>query len=192
MGSVMPAWWIGSRFEQLRALPLSERRVAGRQFAVGWLAARGFNVTRCGDSDADRIVEGKRVVVRFSALSERGGYRFRPFTDQNYELAVLCGVSPCDAHCWVIPKADVLRLWKVDHEISSQHGGAKGSDTAWIDVPLRNPPVWLNAYGGTLSDGILVLSKLTGFKVKKVREELAEYDVAEGGESSSAPSESSC
>lgn len=76
----------------------------------------------------------------------------------------------------MIPKEDVLRLWRVEHRISSQHGGQVGSDTAWIDVRVDDPPDWLKQYGGSLSDAIFALSKITGFKVKKVREELGEYE----------------
>ena len=34
----------------------------------------------------------------------------------------------------------------------------------------------MKSYGGTLSDAIFALSKITGFKVKKVQEELGEYE----------------
>ena len=105
-----------------------------------------------------------------------GGYKFQQLRDQNYDLAICLGVSPFTAHCWVIPKPDILRLWKHEHKISSQHGGAAGADTAWIDVRIDSPSDWLAEYGGSLSDGIFALSKITGFKVKKVREELEEYD----------------
>ncbi len=41
---------------------------------------------------------------------------------------------------------------------------------------VDDPPDWLKQYGGSLSDAIFALSKITGFKVKKVREELGEYE----------------
>ena len=143
---------------------------------AGWLAARGFNVVRAGDSDTDRIVEGNRVEIKFSTLWANGGYKFQQLRDQRYELAICLGVSPFDAHCWIIPKQDVIRLWKVEHKISSQHGGQEGADTAWIDVRVEEHPDWLKQYGGSLSDAIFALSKITGFKVKTLREELEEYE----------------
>ena len=64
-----------------------------------------------------------------------------------------------------------MRVWKVEHKISSQHGGEGGADTAWIDVRPECPAGWLTQYGGSLSEGIAVLSKITGFDVKPIGEE---------------------
>jgi len=69
-----------------------------------------------------------------------------------------------------------MRFWKTEHRISSQHGGEGGTDTAWIDVPLGDIPTWLRPYGGSLSDAIFALSRMTGFNVKKIQEELEEYE----------------
>ncbi len=168
--------WEGSPFEWILSHPSRKKGAIGEKLVAGWLAARDFNVTRSPDSDADRVIEGKRVEIKFSTLWANGGYKFQQLRDQDYELAICLGVSPFDAHCWVIPKTDILRLWKVEGRIASQHGGAAGTDTAWIDVRVANPPPWLEAYGGSLSDGLAALSRITGFKVKKIREELAEYD----------------
>lgn len=176
MNNVAPPSWSGTPFEWLRALPPSRRHKWGIKVTLGWLAARGFNVVRAEDSDADRIVEGKRVEIKFSTLWANGGYKFQQLRDQRYDLAICLGVSPFDAHCWIIPKEDVLRLWKVEHKISSQHGGQAGSDTAWINVRVDNPPDWLRQYGGSLSEAISALSRITGFKVKMLTEELGEHE----------------
>jgi len=168
--------WEGSPFAWIKTKPSRQVGAIGEKLVAGWLAARGFNVTRSGDSDADRVIENKRVEVKFSTLWANGGYKFQQLRDQRYDLAICLGISPFDAHCWIIPKEDVLRLWKVEHKISSQHGGQDGADTAWIDVRPDAPHDWMKSYGGTLSDAIFALSKITGFKVKKVREELGEYE----------------
>ncbi len=168
--------WEGSAFAWIKTKPSRQVGAIGEKLVAGWLAARGFNVTRSGDSDADRVIENKRVEVKFSTLWANAGYKFQQLRDQRYDLAICLGISPFHAHCWIIPKEDILRLWKVEHKISSQHGGQKGADTAWIDVRPDAPHDWLKAYGGTLSDAIFEHSKITGFKVKKVREELGEYE----------------
>lgn len=86
---------------------------------------------------------------------------------------VLClGVSPFYAHCWVIPKSDVIRLWKVEHVIPSQHGGAGGADTAWIDVNPDAPVEWLTHYGGPMSSAIALLAKVTGCEPPPITEDL--------------------
>lgn len=167
--------WEGSPFAWIRTRPSRQVGAIGEKLVTGWLAARGFNVVRSGDSDADRIIEGKRVEIKFSTLWKNGGYKFQQLRDQQYDLAICLGVSPFNAHCWIIPKEDIIRLWKIEHKITSQHGGQDGADTAWIDVRVENPPEWLRRYGGSLSDGILRLSEITGFKVKKLVDELEEH-----------------
>lgn len=168
--------WAGSPFAWIKTHPSRQRGAIGEKLVAGWLAARSFNVTRSGDSDADRVIEGKRVEIKFSTLWASGAYRFQQLRDQDYDLAICLGVSPFDAHCWVIPKDDIMRLWKTEHRISSQHGGKEGADTAWIEVRVGKPPVWLGQYGGSLCDAISYLSRITGFKPKTVHEELAEYE----------------
>jgi diadenosine tetraphosphate (Ap4A) HIT family hydrolase len=168
--------WEGSPFAWIKTKPSRQIGAIGERLVAGWLAARGFNVVRAGDSDADRVIEDRRVEIKFSTLWANGGYKFQQLRDQRYELAICLGVSPFTAHCWVIPKDHIIRLWRVEHVIPSQHGGQNGADTAWIDVRVEDPPDWLQQYGGSLADAISALSRATGFTAKKVREDLGEYD----------------
>jgi len=164
--------WEGSPFAWIKTRPSRQVGAIGEKLVAGWLAARGFNVTRSGDSDADRVVEGKRVEIKFSTEWAAGGFKFQQLRDQRYDLVVCLGVAPFDARCWVIPKADVMRLWKIEHKISSQHGGGGGADTAWIDVDPSAPPEWLSAFGGSMSAAIAALAAITGYKPKPISEEL--------------------
>ena len=115
--------WIDSPFAWIKTRPSRQVGAIGEKLIAGWLATRGFNVNRSGDSDADRILENKRVEIKFSTLWKTGGYKFQQIRDQNYDLLICLGVSPFDAHCWVIPKADVMRLWLVEGKITGQHYG---------------------------------------------------------------------
>ena len=169
--------WEGSPFAWIKKRPSRQIGKIGELLVAGWLAARGFNVSRSGDSDADRVIEDKRIEIKFSTLWANGNYKFQQLRDQRYEIAFCLGISPFDAHCWVIPKADIIRLWKVEHIIASPHGGQDGADTAWIDVRPDNPPVWLRAYGGSLTDGLQLFSSLTGFVVETLHSALDEHDI---------------
>ena len=164
--------WEGSPFAWIKNRPSRQVGAIGEKLVAGWLAARGFNVTRSGDSEADRNIENKRMEVKFSTLWANGRYKFQQLRDQRYDFVVCLGVSPFTAHSWVIPKEDVIRLWKVEHKIRSQHGGEKGTDTAWIDVQPDVPPDWLKPYGGSLSEALAMIARITGFQPSKISEEL--------------------
>jgi len=168
--------WEGSPFAWIKSRPSRQVGAIGEKLVAGWLASRDFNVSRSPDSDADRVIEGKRVEIKVSTLWANGGYKFQQLRDQNYDLAICLGISPFTAHCWVLPKVDILRLWRVEHKISSQHGGASGSDTAWLDVRVTSIHPWLASYGGTLSEAICRLSDETGFKASRLRDDIADYN----------------
>lgn len=157
------AAWVGSPFGWIRTRPSRQRGAIGEKLVAGWLAARGFNVTRAGNSDADRIIESKLAEIKFSTLWEHGTYTFQQLRDQRYDLAICLGVSPFDAHCWVFEKREILKYWRETGEFSSQHGGASGIDTAWVTIDPASPGAWLRRHGGTLREGVAVISRLTGF-----------------------------
>lgn len=160
--------WQGSPFEWIKHRPSRSIGAIGEKIVSAWFAMHDFSVVRSPDTEADRIVEGRRVEIKFSTLWKNGTYLFEQIRDQNYDIAVFLGISPNDAHCWVVPKEDLMRLWKVERKISSQHGGQSGSDTAWARLsPSMADAVddgALRKYGNGLKDALASLSRLTGFK----------------------------
>ena len=47
--------------------------------------------------------------------------------------------------------------------IESQHGGAGGTDTAWLTVnPKEENPEWLNDHGGKLGQAVKLIARITG------------------------------
>lgn len=154
-GAVDP--WLNSPFAWIRTLKSRQIGRIGEQLVSGWCAAKGFDVTRSSDSDADRVIGGRRMEIKFSTLWEAGGYTFQQIRNQNYEYAICLGLSPFEAGCWVIPK-DVL-LERLPH----QHGGAAGTDTRWLRFPAADPPAWLSDFGGTLGEAYEVLRKFAYF-----------------------------
>lgn len=158
--------WVDSPFGWIKAIGSSRTRgMVGEQLISGWLAAKGFNVARSTDSQADRIIEDKRVEIKFSTRWKSGGYKFQQLRDQRYDFVICLGLSPFDASCWVLPKPVILSCWHdpAIKELCSQHGGSKGDDTAWLSVKADDPPAWLSEHGGSLSQGLARISELTGF-----------------------------
>ena len=150
--------WIGSPFEWVLKLPAGSKGKLGKHLVYQWCAVKGLSVDRSPDSEADMLINGHRVEVKFSTLWKVGSYRFQQVRDQNYEYSVCLGVSPFEAHCWVVSKA-VLKQHVIGH--MGQHTGSTGQETAWFPVNPHNPPEWLFPYGGTLDQAFLVLKSLS-------------------------------
>lgn len=141
--------WAGSPFAWIRTRPSRQRGAIGERLVAGWCAAKDLNVIRSGDSEADRIIEGHRVEIKFSTLWQSGVYKFQQIRNQNYELLFCLGLSPFDAHAWLFPK-DILLEHVIGH--TGQHTGAAGTDTAWINVVAGSPRGWMASYGNRLAD----------------------------------------
>jgi hypothetical protein len=146
--------WAGSPFAWIRMRPSRQVGKIGEQLVAGWCAAKGLDVTASRDAQADRVIAGRRVEIKFSTLWESGVYKFQQIRDQNYEFVICLGVSPFDAHCWVISK-ELLRQHVIGH--TPQHTGRGGTDTFWLSFEVANPPMWLRPCGGRLAEAYRIL-----------------------------------
>lgn len=140
--------WLGSPFAWILTQPSRSKGAIGEKLISGWCATKGFDVVRSGDSEADRIVEGHRIEIKFSTLWKSGGFKFQQIRDQDYAYCLCIGISPFDAQAWLLPK-DVLRQHVIGH--MGQHTGATGTDTAWLGFQAMTPLSWMAPYGGTLA-----------------------------------------
>ena len=153
------AIWQGSPFEWIVRLPAGSKGKLGKQLVYQWSALKGLSVDKSPDSDADMLINGHRVEIKLSTLWKSGIYKFQQIRDQNYEYAVCLGISPFEAHCWVISKK-ILKQYVIGH--MPQHTGASGTETFWITVnDPSNPPDWLKQCGGTLNQAFDVLKTLS-------------------------------
>ncbi len=143
-----PDPWTGSPFAWIRNLPSRRRGKIGEQLVAGWCAAKGLDVTASRDSQADRVIGGWRVEIKFSTLWASGVYKFQQIREQDYDHLVCLGISPFDAQAWLISK-EVLRQHVIGH--TPQHVGARGTDTFWLSFRPAEPPQWLAECGGTLA-----------------------------------------
>ncbi|MFB3882812.1 MAG: hypothetical protein ACE149_16230 [Armatimonadota bacterium] len=140
--------WAGSPFAWIRTLPSRQRGKIGEQLVAGWCAAKGLDVTASPDSEADRVIAGRRVEVKFSTVWASGVYKFQQIRDHRYDYAICLGLAPFDAGCWLISKG-LLRKYVIGH--TPQHAGRRGTDTFWLSFPAGDPPEWLSTCGGTLA-----------------------------------------
>lgn len=152
------AGWVGSPFEWVIKLPPGSKGKLGKHLVYQWCALKGLSVDRCPDSEADMQINGHRVEVKFSTQWKTGIYKFQQIRDQNYEYSICLGISPFEAHCWVLSKS-ILRQYVIGH--MGQHTGSTGQETAWFPVDPHNPPEWLAPYGGTLEKAFSVLRSLS-------------------------------
>lgn len=143
--------WAGRPFHWTRGHLSRQPGKAAERFIVGWCAAKGLNVMTSEDGEADRVIEGCRVQIKFSTLEENGTYTFRQIPDQRYSYVICLGLSPFEEHCWVVPKEVLMQ------HARPQHGGADGRDTYWISFPASEPPAWLADWGGSLSEAFQIL-----------------------------------
>jgi hypothetical protein len=150
--------WNGSPFEWVLKLPSGSKGKLGKRLVYQWCAVKGLSIENSPDSEADMQVNGHRVEIKFSTLWKGGIYTFQQIRDQNYEYAVCLGISPKQAHCWVISKK-ILKKYVIGH--LGQHTGSSGKDTAWFSVNPDNPEKWLLDCGGTLDQAYLVLKSLS-------------------------------
>jgi hypothetical protein len=150
--------WEGSPFHWIKSRPSRQVGAIGEQLIAGWCAAKGLDVVRSGDSDADRVINNKRTEIKFSTLWASGDYVFQQIRDQRYDVVVLLGLSPFAASCWVVPKA-VLVEHPLRPGLSHQHGGQRGQDTIWLRFRASNPPGWMAPFGGSLAQAFLVLAQ---------------------------------
>jgi hypothetical protein len=143
--------WAGSPFAWIRTLPSRQVGKIGEQLVEKWCTAKGLKVSSSGDLHADRVIEGHRVEIKFSTLWSSGVYKFQQIRNQNYELVVCLGISPFDAHCWVVPKALLMK------HVTPQHTGRGGRETFWLSVNPASPPKWLAPWGGRLAKAYEIL-----------------------------------
>ncbi len=148
--------WIGSPFAWIKTRPSRQVGAIGEKIVAAILEIDGHSVARSPDSDADRVVDGHRLEIKFSTLWRNGGYKFQQIRDQNYEAAICFGVSPQEAHLWYFPKA-VLYDYVIGH--TGQHGGSTGQDTAWIHIDPNQPPTWAEPWGGSLDEGLAIVQR---------------------------------
>lgn len=147
--------WAGSPFAWILSCPSRQRGKIGEQLLTEWCVERGLKVFRSNNSDSDRIIEGQRIEIKFSTLWGSGAYTFQQIRDQEYDYLICLGVSPFNAHAWIMKKSQIPFK-----NLKHQHGGSRGRDTWWLSFKPNDPPGWLKQFGGKLSHVYKILSSI--------------------------------
>ena len=130
-----------------------------KNLVAGALKARGFSVAKVPGRGADWEINGIRAAVKSSTLWEGRFYKFQQLRNQDFSVVICLGISPFDAHCWVIPMSFIVENWGVPELFPIQHRGREGRDTAWLTVYPENVQPSLVPFGGTLTEAAEVLSE---------------------------------
>ncbi len=150
--------WEDSPFQWVKTLSPGTKGKFAIRLISSWCGAQGIKTDSSPDSEADILLNGHRVEVKFSTLWKSGIYRFQQIRDQNYEFMIALGISPHEAHCWVIKKS-ILYEYVIGHQ--PQHTGSSGTDTFWFKVKPQKPDEWLEDLGGSLKEALLILKVLS-------------------------------
>lgn len=141
--------WRESPFQWIQTLHSKQIGTVGEILVSNWCSEKGFDVKRSLYSDADRIINGHRVEIKYSSLWGNGTYTFQQIRDQEYDYCLWIGVSPFDVHAWFIPKQYLLPNPPLG--VKPQHKGKAGGDTWWMkNLDPENTPDWLGTFGGSL------------------------------------------
>lgn len=149
--------WEDSPFKWIVKLPSASKGKIGKRLVAQWCALKDFTINKSPDSEADILINGHRFEIKFSTLWKSGIYAFQQIRDQNYEYCICLGISPFDAHCWIISKKTLLEN-VIGH--MGQHTGVDASETSWLRINPSNLPDWLKLCGGTLNSAFEILAKI--------------------------------
>lgn len=141
--------WNNSPFEWILHLSPRQKGMIGRQLVAAWCKTKGFSIDKPKDSGEWLNINGYKVAIKFSTLWENGIYKFQQIRKEEYDYILCFGLSPIDAHCWIVE-----RDYAIDNA-TPQH-----KSEYWISFKPSAPPIWIKDCGGTLEQAYRVLKSL--------------------------------
>jgi site-specific DNA-methyltransferase (adenine-specific) len=141
--------WNNSPFEWVLQLPSRQKGLLGRKLVEAWCESKGLPTERSKDAGENLVINGNRLAIKFSSLWNNGKYNFQQIRKDDSDYVLCFGLSPTEAHCWVIERENAI-----DHA-KSQH-----KSEYWISFNPKDPPEWLNDCGGSLDQAYQVLKNL--------------------------------
>ncbi|MEW6285980.1 MAG: site-specific DNA-methyltransferase [Chloroflexota bacterium] len=140
--------WENSPFEWIVRLPARKKGKVARQLIASWLESKGIACELAGNSSETLLINGHRFAIKFSTIWEKGFYKFQQLRAGGYEYAICLGISPFNAHCWIIEKNLAIKNAK------KQHG-----TEYWLTISPNNSG-WAQQFGGDLEFAYKILRKI--------------------------------
>ena len=132
--------WAGSPFAWIKQRPSRQVGKIGEQLVSGWCAAKGLSVGPSGDTEADKVIQGQRVEIKFSTLWKSGLFKFQQIRDQDYAAhpanprASTHLSWSCAVRCSVLGHTKVCALRLRDWPYTSAHRRGWNGDLLDLDV----------------------------------------------------------
>ncbi len=146
--------WEFSPFEWILKLPPRKKGKLGGNLVGSWLADKGLHSESIKDSSETLKINGLKFAVKFSTLWTNGIYKFQQVRAKGYDYVICLGISPFDAHCWVVERQYAIKNAKPQHK-----RGAKVADY-WVEIDPNEPPDWIKNCGGGLDQAYRILKSL--------------------------------
>lgn len=146
--------WENSPFEWILKLPPRKKGKLGGDLVAAWLASKGLNIESTKDPGEWVKINGHLCAIKFSSLWVSGTYKFQQIRTKGYDYVICLGISPFDAHCWVIKREVALE------HATPQHTQGKKVVDYWIEVKPNEPEDWMAKFGGSLSQAQSILKNL--------------------------------
>jgi site-specific DNA-methyltransferase (adenine-specific) len=141
--------WKNSPFEWLLRIPARQKGALGGRLVAAWCASKGLPTDRSKGSSENLIINGNKLAIKFSTLWNNGKYNFQQIRKDDADYVLCFGISPTEAHCWVLERDYAISHAKSQHKLEY-----------WISFNPKNLPEWLNGCGGSLDEAYQVLKNL--------------------------------
>ena len=145
--------WENSAFEWILSLPPRKKGKLGGSLITSWLESKGIRSDPTKDSSVTLEINGLNFAIKFSTLWVTGSYKFQQIRPKGYDYVIYLGISPFEAHCWVLE-----RKYAIEHA-KPQHKNGKAADY-WVEIDPHQPPEWIEESGGTLDQAYHILKNL--------------------------------
>ena len=161
--NLIPEAWKQSPFVMFKHFRNSSIGAAGVRLVCSLCQNYGVNITNSKGTKSDKRIGKTLIEIKFATLGKNGKYTFNQLRTEGYDVVILLGITPTDAHLWVIPR-----------EVAVGHGRQQhGPETYMLQLNPVEMPEWMAAYYGHSPERIGALLRGIGKKPRlKVRDDM--------------------